>query len=154
LVEAVIWCFSYLSRMSLNNHGEDVSRVWHTNEIQRKPICDSCTNNPKNNTAHNRVKPYRMDRHGSHHTTVPEELSDLTFAEKWPVAGASSHVSLIHLTNSTLGSRGYCVEVEQEISKLFVILSTKRSKRPQYFECQMVWSFVLVSGTQYYVPRI
>jgi hypothetical protein len=52
----------------------------HTDEIQRKTMCGSCANNPKKNTTQNRVVPYWMDRHGSHHTTVPEQLSGLTFA--------------------------------------------------------------------------
>jgi hypothetical protein len=54
----------------------------HTNEIQCKPTCVSCANKPKKNTAQNRVIPYLMDRHGSCHTTVPEQLSGLKFAEK------------------------------------------------------------------------
>jgi hypothetical protein len=78
----------------------------HIDEIQRKTMYGSCANNPKNNTAQNRVIPYWIDRHGSRHTTVPQELSDLTFAEKQLIAVASRHVSLIHLKNDTLGSRG------------------------------------------------
>jgi hypothetical protein len=50
---------------------------------------------------------------------VPRELSDLTFAENQPIALASSHISLIHLKNGTLGSSGHCVSVEQKISELF-----------------------------------
>jgi hypothetical protein len=49
-------------------------------------------------------------------------LSDLTFAEKQLIAVASSHTSLLHLKNGTLGSRGHCVAVEQDILKLFLIL--------------------------------
>jgi hypothetical protein len=38
----------------------------------------------------------------------------LTFAEE--------QLSLIHLKNGTLGSKGHCVAVEQNIAKLFLVL--------------------------------
>jgi hypothetical protein len=94
----------------------------HTNERQRKPICGSCANNPKKNTIQNRVIPYWMDRHGSYHTTVSEQFSVLIFAEKQLIAVVSSRMSLIHLKNGTLGSRGHCVAVEQQIAEIFLVL--------------------------------
>jgi hypothetical protein len=71
------------------------------------------------------VIPYWLDRHGTIHKNVPGELNDLTFAEKQLIALASSHMSLIHLKNVTLGSRGHCVSVEQKISELFTTLPRK-----------------------------
>jgi hypothetical protein len=94
----------------------------HTNEIQRKPSYGSCANKPKKNMNQNRVIHYWMDMHDSHHTTIPEELSGLKFAEKQLISVSSSHISLIHLMNGTLGSRIHCVAVEQDIAKLFLIL--------------------------------
>jgi hypothetical protein len=52
-------------------------------------------------------------------------LNDLTFAEKQLIAVASSHMSLIHLKNGTLGSMGHCISVEQKISELFTTLPRK-----------------------------
>jgi hypothetical protein len=94
----------------------------HTHERQRTQICGSCENNPKKKMTQNRVKPYWMDRHGLWHTTVPEQLSGLTFAEKIIIAVASSHISLIHLKNDTLGSRRHCVAVEQQIANILLVL--------------------------------
>jgi hypothetical protein len=94
----------------------------HTNERQHTPIFGSCANNPKKNTAQNRVIPYWIDRHCSWHTILPQELSGLKFAEKQPIDVASSHKSLIYLKNGMLGSRGHYVALEQEISKFFLIL--------------------------------
>jgi hypothetical protein len=54
----------------------------------------------------NRVIPYWMDRHGARHTSVPEQWSGLIFAGKQLIAVASSHMSLVHLKNGTLVSRG------------------------------------------------
>jgi hypothetical protein len=71
------------------------------------------------NTTQNRVIPSWMDIHGSCHTTVPGQLSGLTFAEKQLIAVAFIHISLIQLNNGTLGSRGHCVAVEQQIAELF-----------------------------------
>jgi hypothetical protein len=71
------------------------------------------------------VIPYWLDRHGTIHTNVPGELNDLTYAEKQLIALASSHISLIHLKNGTLGSRGRCVSVEHKISELFTTLPRK-----------------------------
>jgi hypothetical protein len=71
------------------------------------------------------VIPYWLDRHGTIHTNVPGELNDLTFSEKQLIALASSHMSLIHINNGTLGSRGHCVSVEQKISELFTTLPRK-----------------------------
>lgn len=56
---------------------------------------------------------------------MPNELSCLTFAEKQLIALASAHMSLIHIKNGTLGSRGHCVSVEQKISELFLTLPRK-----------------------------
>jgi hypothetical protein len=53
------------------------------------------------------------------------ELSDLTFAENQLIALASSHISLVHLKNGTLGSMGHCVSTEQKISELFATLPRK-----------------------------
>jgi hypothetical protein len=91
----------------------------NTDERHCEPICGSCAYNPKNNTTQNRVIPYWIDRNGSFRTTVPEELDDSTFEEKQLIAVVSSHMSLIHLKNGTLGSRGHCVTIEQHIAKLF-----------------------------------
>jgi hypothetical protein len=85
----------------------------------------SCSHNPARNTAQNRVITYWLDRHVTIHTNVTGELNDLTFAEKKLIALASSHMSLIHLNNGTLGSRGHCVSVEQKISELFTTLPRK-----------------------------
>jgi hypothetical protein len=104
----------------------------HTNERQRKPICGSCANNPKQNTIQNRVIPYWMYRHGSCHTTVPEQLSGLTFAEKHLIEVASSHMSLIHLKDGTLGSRGGIGWQFNNRLQIF-FSTTKASKRPNFF---------------------
>jgi hypothetical protein len=94
----------------------------HTNERYHGPIFGSCSNKPIKNTTQNRVVPYWIYIHGSRHTTVPEELYCLTFVEKQRIAVASSHMSLIHLKNGTLVSKGHHVAVEQNISKLFLVL--------------------------------
>jgi hypothetical protein len=52
-------------------------------------------------------------------------LSDLTFPEKQLISLASIHVSLIHLNNGTLGSRGHYVSVEHNIYELFTTISRK-----------------------------
>jgi hypothetical protein len=88
-------------------------------------MCGSCANNPSRNTAHKWVSPYWLDGHGTIHTDVPSELSDLTFAEKQLIVLASIHVSLIHIKNGVLGSRGHCVSIEQKISELFTTLPRK-----------------------------
>jgi hypothetical protein len=97
----------------------------HTALREQKPICGSCTNNPSRNTAHKWVIPYWLDGHGTIHMDVPGELSDLTSDEKQLIALASIHMSLIHLKNGTLGSRGNCVSVKQKISELFTTLPRK-----------------------------
>jgi hypothetical protein len=75
------------------------------------PICDSCVDNQIKNTSENRVIPYWIDKYGSQHFDVPQELRDLNFAEKQLIALDSAHMSLIHLKNGTLGSRGGIVLV-------------------------------------------
>jgi hypothetical protein len=90
------------------------------------------------------VIPHWLDEHGTVHTDVPRELSDLTFAEKQLIALASGHMSFIHLKNGTLGSMGHGVSVEQKISELFTplprkpgylnILNVRRSGRSSYPE--------------------
>jgi hypothetical protein len=97
----------------------------HNTKRQHKPICGICAHNPAINTAQNQVIPYCLDGHGTIHTDVPRELSDITFAEKQRIALDSSHMSLIYLKNGTLGSSGHCVSVEQEISELFNTLPRK-----------------------------
>jgi hypothetical protein len=56
-------------------HLTKMSRVMvefgHTTKRQHKPMCGSCARNPARNTAHNRVIPYWLDRHGTIHTDVP-----------------------------------------------------------------------------------
>jgi hypothetical protein len=59
---------------------------------------------------------------------VPRDFSDLTFGEKQLIALASSHMSLIRLKNSTLGSRGHYVGVELKISGLFTTLPRRFGK--------------------------
>jgi hypothetical protein len=81
----------------------------HTNERQHKPIFRGCANNPEKKTAQNRVIPYSMDRHGSRHTTIPGELSDMVFAEKHLIDVAPSHMYLIYLKNGMLGAMGQCL---------------------------------------------
>jgi hypothetical protein len=49
-------------------------------------------------------------------------LDGLTFSETQPIGIASSHMSLIHLNNGTLGSKGHYVAVEQKIGKHFLVL--------------------------------
>jgi hypothetical protein len=71
------------------------------------------------------VIPYWIDMHRTIHTDVSRELNDLTFPEKQMVTLASRHMSLIHLKNGTLGSRGDCVSVEHKISELFTTLPRK-----------------------------
>jgi hypothetical protein len=68
---------------------------------------------------------YWLDKHGTIHTNVPGELNDLTFSEKQLIALACSHMSLIHLKNGTLGSRGHCISVEHKISELFTAFPRK-----------------------------
>jgi hypothetical protein len=97
----------------------------HTTKREHNLICGSCAHNPARNNAQNRVIPYCLDRHGTIHTNVPGELNDLTFAENQLIALASSHMSLIHLKNVTLGSRGNCITVEQKIAELFSTLPRK-----------------------------
>jgi hypothetical protein len=97
----------------------------HTRQREQKPVCGRCDNSPPRNTTQNRVIPYWMDVHGTIHTDVPIELSDLTFAQKQLIALASSHMYSIHLKNGTLGSRGHYVGVEQKISELFTTLTSK-----------------------------
>jgi hypothetical protein len=146
----------------------------HTNKREHKPICGSCSHNPAGNTAQNQVIPYWLDRHGTIHTNVPGELNDLNFAENQLIALASSHMSLIHLKNGTLGSRGHCVSVEHKISELFTTLPRKpgdlnllnvswpgRSSDNEVYErvlkvikIQGVGSTILVSETQCIVPVI
>jgi hypothetical protein len=45
--------------------------------------------------------------------------------KKQLIAFASIHMSLIHLNNGTLGSRGHCVGIEQKIWELFTTLPRK-----------------------------
>jgi hypothetical protein len=97
----------------------------HSGERQTMPICDSCADNQSKNTSENRVIPYWIDKYGSQNVDAPQELRDLKFAEKQLIALASAHMSLIHLKNGTLGSRGHCVSVEQNISELFLVLPRK-----------------------------
>jgi hypothetical protein len=97
----------------------------HTTKRENKPICGSCAHNPARNTTQNWVIPYWLDRHRTIHTNVPGELNDLTFDERQLIALASIHMSLIHLKNVTLGSRGHCVSVEQKISELLTTLPRK-----------------------------
>jgi hypothetical protein len=98
----------------------------HTTKREYTPICGSCAHNPARNTAQNWVIPYWLDKHGTIHTNVPGELHDLTFAEKQLIALDSSHMSLIHLKNGTLVSRGHCVSVEQIKKEFF----TTRPRKP------------------------
>jgi hypothetical protein len=82
-----------------------------TNERYHTPVCGCCANSLSRNTANKWVIPYWLDGHGTIHTYVPMELSDLKFTENQLVALASSLLSLNHLKNGTLGSRGgHCVE--------------------------------------------
>jgi hypothetical protein len=97
----------------------------HTTKRQHKKIFGSCAHNPARNTAQNLVIPHWLDGHRTIHTYVPRELSDITFAEKQLIALDSSHMSLIHIKNGTLGSRGHCVSVGQKISDLFTTLPRK-----------------------------
>jgi hypothetical protein len=97
----------------------------HSGERQTMPICDSCTDNQIKNTSDNRVIPYWIDKYGSRNVDVPQELRDLTFAEKKLIALASDHMALIHIKNGTLGSRGHCVSVEHNISELCLVLPRK-----------------------------
>jgi hypothetical protein len=97
----------------------------HSGERQTMPICDSCADNHIKNISENRVIPYWIDKHGSRNVDVPQELRDMTFAEKQLIDLASAHMSLIHLKNGTLASRGHCVTVEQKKSELFLVLPRK-----------------------------
>jgi hypothetical protein len=89
------------------------------------PICDSCADNQIKNTSENRVIPYWIDKYGSRNVDVSQELRDLIFSEKQITALASAHMSLIHLKNGNLGSKGHSVSVEQKISELFLVLPRK-----------------------------
>jgi hypothetical protein len=71
------------------------------------------------------VVPYWLDGHGNINMNVPRGLSDLTFADKHLIALASIHMSLIHLNNGTLVSRGLCVSIEQKIYQLLTTLQRK-----------------------------
>jgi hypothetical protein len=97
----------------------------HSGERQTLPLCDSCADNQIKNTSENRVIPYWIDKYGSQNVDVPQELRDMTFAEKQLIVLASAHISLIHLKNGTLGSRKHCVSVEHNISELFLVLPRK-----------------------------
>jgi hypothetical protein len=54
----------------------------HSGEPQTMHLCDSCAHNQIKNTSENKVIPYWIDKYGSRHFDVPQELRDLTFAEK------------------------------------------------------------------------
>ena len=54
--------------------------------------------------------------------TVPQQLQELTFAEKQLIALATSHMNLVHLKNGTLGSTGHVVALEQNISDIAITL--------------------------------
>jgi hypothetical protein len=97
----------------------------HSGERQTMPICDSCVDNQIKNTSENRVIPYWIDKYGPRNFDIPQELRDLAFTDRQIIALASAHMSLIHLKNGTLGSRGNCVSVEQKISELFLVLPRK-----------------------------
>jgi hypothetical protein len=114
-----------MPRVSPRDDEEFFFGLGHSGERQTMPICDSCANNQIKNTSENTVIPYWIDKHGSRNFDVPQKLRDLTFAEKQRIALASAHMSLIHLKNGTLGSRGHCVSVEQKISELFLVLPRK-----------------------------
>jgi hypothetical protein len=101
-----------------------IVELGHYGERQTMPICDSCADNQIKNTK-TRVITYWIDKYGSRNVDVPQELRDLTFAEKQLIALASAHISLIHLKNGILGSRGHCISVEQNISELFLVLPRK-----------------------------
>jgi 5-hydroxyisourate hydrolase-like protein (transthyretin family) len=91
----------------------------------RSQYVGRCTNNPLMKTAQNQAISYRLDGHGTIHTDEPRELWDLTFSDKQLIALASSHLSLIHLKNGTLWSRGRCVRVEQRILELVATIPRK-----------------------------
>jgi hypothetical protein len=113
----------------------------HTIKRESKPICGSCAHNPARNTAQKWVIPYWLDKHGIIHTNVPGELNDLTFAEKQLIALDSSHMSLIHIKNGTLDSRGHCVSVEQKISELFTTPPPRKPGDLNLLNVRRSWVF-------------
>jgi hypothetical protein len=102
-----------------------IVELGNSRERQTMHIYDSCVDNQIKKTSENRVIPCWIDKYGSRHFDVPQELRYLPFAEKQLIGMASVHMSLIHLKNGTLGSRGHCVSVEQKISELFLVLPRK-----------------------------
>ena len=85
-------------------------------------LCDACTKNKEKYGIDNYVIPYWIREDGVKHTSIPEELQGLSFAEKQLIALATSHMNLIHMKNGTLGSTGHVVALEQDISNVATIL--------------------------------
>jgi len=85
---------------------------------KRIQVCNSCFLDGTKFTTTNKVIPYWVDSDGKEHTKVPEELKSLTLAEKGMIALASPHMTLVHLKNGTLGSRGHVCSVEQSICEV------------------------------------
>ena len=87
-------------------------------EYKRIQVCDSCFVDGTKFTTTNKVIPYWVDSDGKEQTKQPEELTKLTLAEKSLIALASLHMTVVHLKNGTLGSRGHVCSVEQSVCEV------------------------------------
>ena len=85
-------------------------------------VCNSCNTNYEKYSVNNYIVPYWIDDEGTKHTDIPNQLIDLTYAEKQLIALASSHMNLVHLKNGTLGSTGHVVALEQDLSEIAMVL--------------------------------
>jgi hypothetical protein len=103
-------------RMAKMTHTKNGLKLGY--EDKRIQVCDSCFRDGTKFTTTNKVIPYWVDIDGTIQTKQPKELKNLTLAEKGLIALASPHMTLVHLKNGTLGSRGHVCSVEQRTCEI------------------------------------
>ena len=99
--------------------------------INGKGLCDKCKSLDKDYYLKNDSLPVwyaRGDRNQEPNFNVPNELSDLSTAEKLLIQRVCLFVPLVHIVNGTLGIKGHSCAFEQDIKELASVLPKRRDE--------------------------
>ena len=95
-------------------------RNLHSNDDD---ICDTCK---KKKNVDNSMFPVWVDSHGDIHYDLPEELQDLTIAEKLLIQKRAVLLPIVHMQRNKFGLKGHAVMFEKNINDVCTSLPRTR----------------------------
>ena len=85
---------------------------------KKENICKECSSKSENYYIENNLLPIWYDEYGKIQYFIPDELNELTDAEKMLIQRVSPFIPLHHIKNGTMGIKGHVCSFPQDISSI------------------------------------